>query len=161
MKRLIAVALSPRQIENRTHRDMTMKHNWQLKLIKYIQHNKHRPFKWGDFDCCLFSADAVLIMTGIDFAEKFRGRYTTKRGATQALKKYGKGTLKETIQQLLGNPQKGINYKRGDICLVDSEQGIAIGIFMNEEVWTTGIHGLINLPETSIIQFWGCELCHQ
>lgn len=136
-----------------------MKHNWQTQLIKFIQHNRDRPFEWGSFDCCLFVADAINLMTGRDIAADFRGRYRSKSGATRALKKYGKGSIKATFEHLLGKAQTGIHFKRGDICLINTPEGDAVGIYLGEVVWTTGQQGLVALSQNEIIQFWRGELC--
>jgi len=44
------------------------------------------PFAWGSNDCCLFPADAILAGTGVDLADDFRGRYTTKAEAFALIK---------------------------------------------------------------------------
>ena len=72
--------------------------NWPEKLVTYLQENLDTPFKWGTFDCCLFAANAVHAMTGKDFAEPFRGKYTTEKGAAKALIKYGHGDITQQRQ---------------------------------------------------------------
>lgn len=138
-----------------------MIHDWQTKLALFIKNSKKRDFVWGEFDCCLFAADAVLLITGRDYAEPFRGRYTTKIGAARALKNYGGGSIEATLEQQLGHPYIGIGYKRGDVCLVETDQGDAAGIFYSGAVWTTSERGLTALPPSAIKKYWRIEQCHQ
>lgn len=39
---------------------------WQSHLARYLAHAADRPFAWGSWDCALFVAGAVLILTGRD-----------------------------------------------------------------------------------------------
>ena len=103
--------------------------NWPVLLGRYINECYGRPFVRGDFDCALFAADAVKIMTGKDFAADFRGRYKSERGAKLALRKYGAGTLKDTVSKCLGPPMQNIKMAgRGDIALVNYQGSMAIGV---------------------------------
>lgn len=138
-----------------------MKHDWQTALAKFIQECRKRPFEWGEFDCCLFAADAVHLMTGHDYAADFRGHYTTKIGAARALKNYGAGTIEATLEQQLGPYKTGIGYKRGDVCLVETDLGDAAGVFFGGAVWTTSEKGLTALPATEIKKYWSIDQCHQ
>jgi hypothetical protein len=48
--------------------------DWPQRLVAAIEAARGRPFSWGAMDCCLFAADVVLAMTGVDYAAGFRGR---------------------------------------------------------------------------------------
>jgi hypothetical protein len=48
------------------------------------------PFEWGRHDCCIFAADAIEVMTGVDMAECLRG-YTTALGAARRARLHGAG----------------------------------------------------------------------
>lgn len=135
--------------------------NWPTLLAKFIADNKKRPFEWGAFDCCLFAADAVQIITGKDYAESFRGRYKSKSGATKAIRAAGFESLSDVLCGLLGEAKTGINIQRGAVCLVDSQQGPAAGIFFGGVVWTTGPEGLVALPLNKVLCFWSIEECRQ
>lgn len=65
------------------------KEGWERALFDYIKAARKRPFSWGEFDCCLFAADVIEILTGIDPAVDFRGRYETAAGALRVMKKEG------------------------------------------------------------------------
>ena len=126
--------------------------NWRTKLARYLLDNQHRPFEWGAFDCCLFAADALKIQTGQDYAEAFRGRYKTELGAARALKRYGSGTLEDTLDQILGAGQNGV-LRDGDITLNNTENGPAVGVFYSGVIWVPGETKLQHI-RTQPIKFW-------
>lgn len=128
---------------------MKKQHNWQTKLATYITQNQERPFEWGDFDCCLFAADCVQAMTGEDPAADFRGRYKTKLGAAKALKRIGAGDLESTLDKILGEPIKE-HAQKGDICLVETEEGPAAGVIYSRVIWVPGPAALQALKQQPI-----------
>lgn len=62
--------------------------DWQARLAEFARERSNMPFEWGRNDCCLFTVDAVLAMTGKDHASKFRG-YDSARAAERLLKANG------------------------------------------------------------------------
>lgn len=61
--------------------------DWRSRLSACVEGALQRPFEWGQHDCMLFPADAVLAMTGVDPAKEWRGRYSTRIGAARILRK--------------------------------------------------------------------------
>jgi hypothetical protein len=116
-------------------------HNWQTSLALTITANQDKHFEWGTFDCCLFAADCVKAMTGQDPAQEFRGKYKTRLGAARKLKELGAGDLESTLNDKLGEPVPGYPQK-GDICLVDTEDGPAAGVVFSRVIWVPGPTGL-------------------
>ena len=51
--------------------------DWKTHLIAYLADAARKSYQPGVHDCALFSAGAVLAMTGVDLAAGWRGRYTT------------------------------------------------------------------------------------
>jgi len=93
----------------------TKKENWwQLLLTEYMV-AQARKFKWGEFDCALWVADAVKIMTDVDFASEFRGKYKTENGAIRRL---GKKGLSGVVTAKLGSPISITYAQRGDVVLL-------------------------------------------
>lgn len=62
---------------------------WQVHLAALIATRLQAPFAWGENDCCLFAADAVLAVTGHDPAADLRGTYATAEQAAQVLRRVG------------------------------------------------------------------------
>ncbi|QPG06566.1 hypothetical protein IT774_05175 [Salinimonas marina] len=117
--------------------------NWATALTRLILDNMDRPFEWGKFDCCLFAADAVQLITGQDYAAPFRGTYTTQLGAARSLKRYGAGTIQATLNAQLGPPHEVGYLSDGDLCLVETDQGDTAAIFQSNAIWTPGPTGLL------------------
>lgn len=58
-------------------------------LRRYLREAARTPFAWGRTDCCLFLADWVMAVRGIDPAQPLRGRYISERGAERWLRRHG------------------------------------------------------------------------
>lgn len=54
------------------------------ELHDFLMERAEEPFAWGKNDCCLFPADAILAMTGVDIAEDFRGKYGKSRASAMS-----------------------------------------------------------------------------
>lgn len=68
---------------------MTRLSFWRPALAEYVNGCMSKPFAWGEHDCALFAAGAVLAMTGEDMAAPYRGHYKTLRGGLGLLKRKG------------------------------------------------------------------------
>ncbi|QPC87422.1 hypothetical protein GA830_12215 [Mesorhizobium sp. NBSH29] len=62
---------------------------WRSALADYVDDVKAQPFAWGTFDCALFAAGAVNVMTGADIGADHRGKYKTLAGGLKRLKAAG------------------------------------------------------------------------
>jgi hypothetical protein len=110
-----------------------MRHDdWSKRLRETIQAAQGRPFLWGENDCCLFAADCCIAVCGIDPAEKYRGQYSTERGAKAALLR-NHGSLEAAWDDCFKRIDVRLR-QRGDVVLFDSEFGRCVGV-----VWSGGI----------------------
>ena len=96
---------------------------WEKKFLEWLHEARAQRFEWGRFDCCLAVCDCVFAMTGVDIAEGFRGRYSTRREAYERIREFA-GGLKDLCEKrgaesglLEIAPQLA---SRGDIVLVKS-----------------------------------------
>jgi len=116
--------------------------DWEMRLDTFIQKRMKTPIKWGKHDCCLFACDAIVMMTGIDVAEHFRGKYSNKDEAYQLLAEYAGGGLEETVELIAAtHAMTEIQQpfaSRGDIVL--SNVPTAIGL----DLPSLGIVGMSN-----------------
>lgn len=119
--------------------------DWDKRLAHFLAANRTRPFRWGEWDCCLFAADAVHAITGHDYAAAYRGKYSTELGAVRALKRYGQGSLAATMDALLGNRVAACTAMRGDVVAVDTPSGDALGVVFNG-IWLVQPSGLCCIP---------------
>lgn len=127
--------------------------DWEPRLAEYLAKRHGVHFTWGATDCCLFAADAVIAMTGEDPATAFRGRYTTARGATRALKRYGAGTIEATLDTMFGQIRTAF-ARRGDLVMCAGMVGICVGgaaLFVGEE---NGAPGLVRFDRSAWAQAW-------
>lgn len=128
-------------------------HNWPTILAKAISANQNTPFVWGKKDCCLTVADIVEEFTGEDLASEFRGKYSTAIGASKALKKYGNGSLPETLDAKF-NKIEPEELCRGDLALVQTSAGESLGIVFSQTVWAMSLDGLTDVPMSQVTQCW-------
>jgi hypothetical protein len=102
-------------------------------MAEAIEAARTRSFAYGDFDCCLFAADVVFAMTGIDYATPFRG-YHSRPSAYRLIAEYGSLTV--LLTSVLGEPMEPSFAGRGDVVLADiatveggESAGICLGVF--------------------------------
>lgn len=135
--------------------------NWPELLAAFIAQHGNTPFDWGRFDCVLFAADAIHIMTGTDLAEPFRLQYSTAMGARRKLHEFCGAGLEEAMLKICA--QHGLEEipvelaQRGDLLLVEDLVGHpaagivdmdgAQGIF-------AGKHGLVRRPVVFCDRAW-------
>lgn len=132
------------------------KQNWPRIISEEITKHTHIPFAWGEKDCCLAVADIIIAYTGVDLVSEFRGRYRTARGATMALKRYGKGTIKDTVDTKL--PSIDVSQAgRGDIGLVKTDGGESLAIIFSQIAWAMTYEGLVDLPLDRLVCAWRVE----
>jgi len=131
--------------------------NWPVLLSDYLNAASKRGFAWGINDCCLFAANAVKAIRGDDPAKAFRNKYRSEQGAKKALIKYGSGSLRTTMLDILGQPYANVKMAgRGDIALVKTENGPAAGVVDNGFVYVPieGVSGLASFHFDFVILAW-------
>lgn len=120
--------------------------DWERRLAAYLDTVRYAEFRYGENDCALHVANAVLAMTGEDFGARFRGRYRSIAGSVRALKLYGAGDLPSTLTAALGAPINPRLAQAGDVVMRAGAAGIcmgAIAYFVGEE---GGRAGLVTVP---------------
>lgn len=121
---------------------------WESKLDEYLK--TVGPFEWGQNDCCLFAANAVEVITGVDPAKKYRG-YKTKLGAAKKLKDLG---IEGAWTKEFGEPINPKLLRRGDVVLFDNEGDLAVGICIGTHFFAVGEDGLLRFPMSKAIKGW-------
>lgn len=116
---------------------------WRTALFDYVQGVAAKPFVWGEHDCGLFAAGAVLAMTGEDFAAEYRGRYRTMGSAMRLLKKRGFADHAALVASLF-EEQHPSAAQIGDIAALNVEGHIALGIVQGERIYVLrpGVAGI-------------------
>lgn len=112
---------------------MTRHHNWERKLDEFLNGNSARAFKYGEWDCCLFVCDAIKAMTGVDPAGAFRGYYTTRKGALDAVgllcgSRSVKAIVKRTTMRMEMPACVPNLARRGDVVMIKRASDVSLGI---------------------------------
>jgi hypothetical protein len=129
------------------------KTNWPAIIAAKIAELQHVTFSWGTHDCCLSVADVVLAFTGIDFAEEYRGAYSTAIGAKRALVKHAGGDVCSAIDSKFTRIELK-DVGRGDLVLISTDVGDALGIIFSGSVWAMSEEGFNATPMTTAILAW-------
>lgn len=54
---------------------------WETRLDAFLRERRRMPFGWQSHDCCMFPADAIRLITGLDPAAAYRAKYSKETGA--------------------------------------------------------------------------------
>jgi hypothetical protein len=127
--------------------------DWPGRLACAIEGARARPFEWGAHDCALFAAGVVEQLTGHDFAAEFRGRYASHAEAVAVLG--ARGGLEAVVAGLLGEPRSfPALAQRGDVVLVDTALGPALGVCAGGHAACAGPEGLQFVPMDCWLCAW-------
>ena len=136
-------------------------HDWDARLHRFFIGQQDAKFKYGRMDCCLFVADAVLVMTGTDLAAPFRGKYASHKQALELVKQYaGKASVQAVTEKLM--LENGIKElpaalaQRGDVVLVARSRDYSLGLISlnGREIWAVGSQGCLRLPLNRAVRSW-------
>lgn len=127
---------------------MTRADQWPTMLAAYIEERRNVSFVWGSSDCCLFAADWVEMVTGVDPAADLRGKYDSAASAMRLLRKLGGvcGILLEARKSCGIVEIETARCSRGDLIVADTGRGNAIGIYLGHCSAFVGCAGLIFAP---------------
>lgn len=129
-----------------------MRHeNWPEILADEIKAARERPFSWGVHDCCAFSAGVVAAMTGRNFMQAFSA-YETQEQAAALLDQHD--GVRGIATACLGQPIPPLCAQRGDVVVVDSKDGEALGICDGVCVVVAAPRGLTWLKLTDAMAAW-------
>jgi hypothetical protein len=127
--------------------------DWQLEFAKCVDKNRAKAFVWGEHDCVLWAANALIAITGHDPAEEFRGQYSTALGAARILEQAG-GMEALVSKQLEREPVPAAFANVGDILLVMQEDRPMLAVCNGETMFAPGLEGLVSLPTLSAVKAW-------
>lgn len=137
--------------------------HWETRAFNaFLRDEAKQPFQWGVRDCCLFPADAIKAITGVDIASDFRGKYTDETSAFALIKSVTGGTTVAdaaaycaTKYGMTENTHP-LMAKRGDLVVIQNGSNLIAGVvhLNGREVVTTGPDGLVVLPITKVVRSW-------
>ena len=135
-----------------------------MKLLnQFIRENRERPFKWGEWDCLIFTNEAWRVMYGFGWADDWLGRYYKQEKhnlqtltPTQLKLEYGFSSLGEGV----GSKLKRINTFPPVGALVAKKKvsnfsvGYGFGIAMGTNAALLGRKGIEFLPIETVNMKW-------
>jgi hypothetical protein len=135
--------------------------DWQERLARFFALHRNRPFRYGQWDCCLFAADALREITGVDIAADLRGRYTSRRAAYDLIRntvqRPSVRAVAERAALLHGMPEVPITYaRRGDMALIPRARDYSLGIvsLTGKEIVVLRARTLMTLPLSYGLLAW-------
>ncbi len=127
--------------------------DWPAQLHIVSTAALRKPYRWGDHDCCLFAADCVLAMTGVDLAEDFRGAYHDEATASDMLERLNC----ESVADLPGIWFEEISVsqaRRGDVALFDGEFGPFLAICDGITAVGPAARGIAHVQIVDALRAW-------
>ena len=129
--------------------------DWPARLTRFLEERRGQPFAWGAHDCCLAACDWVRDAAGWDPAAAFRNAYDNRDGAMRALRALGAGTLTDTARRIGGPPLASVRFaQRGDVVLIRSAAGPALGIVVGDRIAAAGPAGWSFVPLGDAVMAW-------
>jgi hypothetical protein len=115
----------------------------------------HEPFSWGVNDCCLFAADAVVAVMGVDLAGDLRGTYSDASSALHVLRD-------ESVEQIIGDRLEAIGaedapvaYGRmGDIGIIAIDGRLTAAVCSGGHWYAPAKDGLAHVSLLSAARRW-------
>lgn len=129
-----------------------------MNLPEAIEKHRDATFQFGALDCCLFVADVLQDVHGVDHAAPWRGKYRTATGALRLVKKHG--GVAGIASEAFGKMHPPLLARRGDPVLIGppyvEQDGIdaALGIFDGHGVIYLADRGLARAPLNAILGAW-------
>jgi uncharacterized protein DUF6950 len=125
--------------------------DWPARLESYIQGLKGREFSYGSFDCALFVCDAIEVMTGVNPAAEFKGRYSTRDEARKLLGAVGgyEGVAAASGLAVIA-PKLA---RRGDVLRM---RVFSLGLVSlnGRDAWVLGENGIELFPAAAAVGAW-------
>lgn len=129
---------------------MRRREGWHGALCAYIDASRRQAFSYGGeggLDCATFAAGAVQAMTGQDIADEFRGRYASFEAGIRRLREAGFIDLADIVRAHFPEIEPA-EAAAGDLVMVETPDGLALGVAGGNRVFLLGETGLRTQPLT-------------
>ena len=130
-----------------------MRHeNWPELLAEELEGARERPFSFGaGHDCTAFAMRIVAALTGRDHLAEFPA-YTTETEAAAILAAHG--GLRAMATRQFGAPIAVAYAQRGDLVLLPTERGDALGICMGSGAAFAAPVGVTVMAMQQVVAAW-------
>lgn len=135
---------------------MRRRHDWPQRLAEIVDQARAAPFAWGSHDCALgFAVACVQAMTGEDLGVEYRGRYDDALSAARIMREVAGGGIENVATRALGKAlDNPLMAQRGDVVMIETERGNALGICLGGTLAFAGERGLGFMEIGSAIRAW-------
>lgn len=134
---------------------MKKRPDWKPRLRAYLAETADVPFDHdgkAGIDCGAFAGGAVEAMTGTNPHKAVAGKYKTMKGALRALKRLGYDDHVAYAAALLTELDNPMFAQFGDIAVVDSPDGPALGVVTGPHIEVRAPHGRGLVPLTDAVR---------
>jgi hypothetical protein len=137
--------------------------HWATRAYhQFLLSRAKTPFAWGVNDCCLFPADGILAITGIDVAVDFRGKYSTQAAAFATIKTVTGGSTVNDAASYVATKFGMTEYStpllahRGDLVTLEDGGNLIAGLvhLNGRDVVTVGENGVVRCSLRAAIRAW-------
>lgn len=125
--------------------------DWQLRFSDFVQTRARLPFAWGSNDCCLFAADAVEAITGVDPAASLRG-YDSALSAQRLID--ARGGIRQIATDALGAEMAPVFAAVGDVVLIENAGRELLAVCNGTCALAPGEDGMAVLSMTAALAAW-------
>lgn len=125
--------------------------DWRKRLFDLTAQKQNLPFSYGKNDCTLFGADVVTALTGVDLAEKYRGKYRSLTGGIKLLKRDGYKSHTDFLEKHFDEVPTAF-AQVGDLGIADTEFGTAICVVMGGFAYGLSEFGLSKIPTNELVK---------
>lgn len=117
-------------------------------LSDFIRQSRRLPFEWGVSDSVIWLADVVALLTGIDHAAAFRGRYGSCAAGRRLLGKSLLAFISERFERL-EHPVRAVD---GDIGAVRQGREMVFGVFSGAHLYFQTRAGIGIRPRSDAVK---------
>lgn len=126
--------------------------DWAERLAMFL--DQQHVFEWVTCNCVLFTANAVKVQTGVDYAVEYR-HLKTKQGMMRKLVRDYNGDVIKAATDKLGEPIVITMAKRGDVVSAIVDDFSALGICLGKEsVFMAEGQGYVYIPTLKCDEAW-------
>lgn len=128
--------------------------NWVERLHGSIDRRALAPFNYGTLNCALFAAENVDAVLGEEskYAEAIRAEFSDEAGARAYLER--EGGIEAAVTKRLGEPVDWWRLRRGDVALLETPDGPALGTVIGDVILALGLRGIVSFKLDKALKGW-------
>lgn len=134
---------------------MTRLSNWTTRFAEFIKVRKNLPFAWGTNDCTTFVCDALIALTGTDYAPKELRAVRSAKEALRAIQLLSDNqTLLQAVEKVLGAPKSPGFGAVGDVVAFLTLGEVTLGICNGDTILCVTPNGIMTISMSEATHVW-------